>query len=370
MHALLGQQDGPRRQAQVPQLVPPVKRVQRVRRSPQMLQQFRAGHALNPLAGALLVAVLERVFNGVGEQGHPAVRGSRHVQTGQDRVLDRTQSRQEVRVEGRFPGAAQGQEAGQPLDSLGVLGLVHLTQRAVVEVGQDRVAGQGEAALGRARVAPRIPAGSGVGAGVAAVVRLVGNDRGLLHRFGQGGGAGHHRRPGRVRGPAEVCRRVTARRRVRAEGERLHEFEAGGEAALRVLRQRPDHHGTVGLRQRQDVGVVTQVRQHHFMARFGAEGCQPREQLLVDNGEAVLVAVAADLAAEHFRGDVEGGQPAHLPRAAVRGHVVEGVHQAEVGDLEVAADDEQVAGFDVEVLQTVLEIHHVQRLGRLHQVGQ
>jgi hypothetical protein len=57
-------------------------------------------------------------------------------------------------------------------------------------------------------------------------------------------------------------------------------------------------------------------------------------------------------------------------RWAVPRRVAQAVDQAEVGDLQMAGDQEQVVGLDVQVLQAVLEVHPVQRLGSLHQVAQ
>ena len=44
--------------------------------------------------------------------------------------------------------------------------------------------------------------------------------------------------------------------------------------------------------------------------------------------------------------------------------------QAEVGDLDVVVDQEQVLRLDVEVLQLVLRVHQVQGLGRLLHVAE
>ena len=47
-----------------------------------------------------------------------------------------------------------------------------------------------------------------------------------------------------------------------------------------------------------------------------------------------------------------------------------GVDQAEVGHLDVVADQEEVVRLDVEVLQAVLEVHPVEGLGGLEQVAE
>ena len=92
----------------------------------------------------------------------------------------------------------------------------------------------------------------------------------------------------------------------------------------------------------------------------------PGEQFLVDDGQAVLIAEAADHAVERFRGRVDrrdaAGDWAPSPFQVL--------DQAEVGDLDVVVDQEQVLRLDVEVLQLVLDVHQVERLGRLLHVAE
>src|SRR5262249_15198264 len=78
------------------------------------------------------------------------------------------------------------------------------------------------------------------------------------------------------------------------------------------------------------------------------------------------VAEAADPAVERLRGRVDGGDA-----AGHRGlHALEVLDQAEVGDLDVRVDQEEVLRLDVEVLELVLRVHQVERLGGLGHVAE
>ena len=106
---------------------------------------------------------------------------------------------------------------------------------------------------------------------------------------------------------------------------------------------------------------------HHQLADVAA-GERPRagEQLLVDDGQAVLVAEAAEHAVEGLRGGVDRRDAAgHRRRIAFQV-----LDQPEVRDLDVVVDQEQVLRLDVEVLQLILRVHQVEGLGRLLQVAE
>ena len=90
------------------------------------------------------------------------------------------------------------------------------------------------------------------------------------------------------------------------------------------------------------------------------------EHFLVNDRQRILIAVPARRAAKHFRRRVQRRQPAHQRRLRLP-HVL---HQAEVGDLHVAGQQQQVLRLDVEVLQRVRLAHEVERIGRVAQVAQ
>ena len=115
-----------------------------------------------------------------------------------------------------------------------------------------------------------------------------------------------------------------------------------------------------------DVGRGLEVLQDQLADVGAGEGPLAGEQFLVDDGQAVLVAEAADPAVEGFRGGVDRRDAAGDGRL----HPFEVLDQAEVGDLDVLVDQEEVLRLDVEVLQLVLIVHQVQRLGRLVHVAE
>ncbi len=91
------------------------------------------------------------------------------------------------------------------------------------------------------------------------------------------------------------------------------------------------------------------------------------KQLLVDDGEAVLVAVAADLAGKRFRRRVERG---HATQHAGQAGALQVFDEAEVGHFDAVADEEQVARLDVEVLQAVLLVHVIEGFGGVADVAE
>ncbi len=158
-------------------------------------------------------------------------------------------------------------------------------------------------------------------------------------------------------------------RRFHPERQRLDELQARGEAGFGVLGQRLCHHVLVVHRQPGQVGIFADVGQHDRRRVGAVERQGAGEHLLVDDGQAVLGAVPAHLAAQQLRGAVERRQ------APLLGHgfgpvVVELVDQAEVGELDVVADEEQVGRLDVEVLQAVPEVDEVEGFGGLAHVAE
>ncbi len=90
------------------------------------------------------------------------------------------------------------------------------------------------------------------------------------------------------------------------------------------------------------------------------------EQFLVDNSQAVLIAVQAGVALEHFRCGVDGGQAAYQRYAGV----LDVFDQAEIGNLHPAAEDQEVFRLDVEVLEREGLPHVIERIGRVAQVDE
>ncbi len=92
------------------------------------------------------------------------------------------------------------------------------------------------------------------------------------------------------------------------------------------------------------------------------------QELLINDGQAVLVAVLGDLAHESFGCGVERGHTAHEARGALSLQVLD---QPEVRNLYMVADDEQVLWLDVEVLKTVwLVVHEVERFGSIAKIAE
>src|SRR5438477_318439 len=82
-----------------------------------------------------------------------------------------------------------------------------------------------------------------------------------------------------------------------------------------------------------------------------------REQLLVDDGQTILVAGFADLAVEGFRWRVQRRDAAEQARTIL---ALEVLHQTEIGHFHAVADQEEIARLDVEVLEIMLFIHVVE----------
>src|SRR5947209_18557745 len=112
--------------------------------------------------------------------------------------------------------------------------------------------------------------------------------------------------------------------------------------------------------------MALEVLQQKLPAVLAIEGQPSAQQFLVDDGQAVLVAAVADAAFKQFGGRVERAKSSDL--ATLRTGLVR-LHQAEIADLEVVADQKQVPRLDVEVLQTMLNAHQVKHLGGLAKIG-
>src|SRR5262249_25010609 len=139
------------------------------------------------------------------------------------------------------------------------------------------------------------------------------------------------------------------------------EVAAGAEAVGGRLGQGARDVGLVAGRQRRDVGRALEVAQDQLPHVVAGERPLPGEQVLVDDGQAVLVGIARDDAVERFGGGVDRRDAAGDGGA----RALQVLDQPEVGDLDVVAHQEEVLRLDVEVLEVVVAVHQVQRLGRL-----
>src|SRR4051812_13671076 len=90
------------------------------------------------------------------------------------------------------------------------------------------------------------------------------------------------------------------------------------------------------------------------------------KHVLVNDGEAVLIAMNARAAVKKLRRGVNGRHAADDRTV----DVFQVFDQAEVGDLDSPAHEEQVLWFDVEVLKRILLADVVQGVGRVVQMGQ
>src|SRR5436305_954077 len=79
------------------------------------------------------------------------------------------------------------------------------------------------------------------------------------------------------------------------------------------------------------------------------------QELLIDDRQAVLIAVFGNLADKRLR---RGVQRRHAPHEARRTLPLEVFDQPEVGHLDVVADDEQVFRFDVQMLEAMRLVVH------------
>ena len=102
------------------------------------------------------------------------------------------------------------------------------------------------------------------------------------------------------------------------------------------------------------------------MPSSALEGQRPGQHFLVDDRQAVLIAVTVGPAVEQFGSRIDRRQPADV-RAV---HVLQVLDQPEVGHLDPPAHQQQVLGLDVQVLQRVFLADVVQRIGRVVQMGQ
>ena len=147
-----------------------------------------------------------------------------------------------------------------------------------------------------------------------------------------------------------------ARTKARQLGKRLAgSFDRRG-------RRRP-----FAFRQRPQLRLLVHVLLGQLPRVLAVERPLAGEQFLIDDGQAVLIAAAADRAGEGLRRRVQRRDAAQDAGGAGALQVLD---QAEVGHLDAIADEEQVARLDVEMLQVVLLVHVIERFGRVADVAQ
>ena len=100
----------------------------------------------------------------------------------------------------------------------------------------------------------------------------------------------------------------------RCRTKRIDERQATGETIVRLLGERPGHDRPIRLRQHRQIGRVGQVLQGNLADVFPRKRPLAGQQLDVDDGQAVLIAVPRNPALEGFRGCVDRRHAAHDAR--------------------------------------------------------
>ncbi len=155
--------------------------------------------------------------------------------------------------------------------------------------------------------------------------------------FRRGSGSGLLPRP--RRSPVFACRGIL---------QFLNHLPATAEALLGRLRQGTRYDRLVAGRQAVQPRPAVQVLGRQLRRRAAVVWQCPREHLLVDDRQAVLVAMDARAAVEELRRGIDRRHAAD-DRAV---NVLQVLDQAEVGDLDPSANQKQVLRFDVQMLQT------------------
>ncbi len=91
-----------------------------------------------------------------------------------------------------------------------------------------------------------------------------------------------------------------------------------------------------------------------------------RQQFLKNDRQAVLIAIPADPPVKSFRRRINGRDAARQRSH----HSCQVLYEPKIGNFDVVVHQEKVLRFDVEVLQLVLDIHHVESFGALFHVAQ
>ena len=139
--------------------------------------------------------------------------------------------------------------------------------------------------------------------------------------------------------------------RPRPPLKRANEQRATREAFVRIFGQRLRQNRSIHFREHREVGLLGHVLERELPNVLPAERPQTREQFDVDDREAVLIRVLADLVGEGFRRGVDRG---HAAEQSGTGRAFELLDEAEVRDLHEIGHDEQVSRLHIEVLEVVL----------------
>ena len=152
--------------------------------------------------------------------------------------------------------------------------------------------------------------------------------------------------------------------RFSASLQRFEEFAAVGEAIVRLLGQSAAHHAAFEQGQRIEQRRSVQVLVGELCGVSSSERQCSGEHFLIDDRQGILVAVTTRSAFEDLRRRVRRRQSVHR-RIGPSKQVLD---QSEVPDFDAIADEQQVAGLDVQVLQIVFLAEVVKPMSGIRQI--
>ena len=129
--------------------------------------------------------------------------------------------------------------------------------------------------------------------------------------------------------------------------------------------QGPQNNRLIVTGQGFEIGSALAMLHHQLTQRRAGIWSLPGEQFLVNDGQTVLIAEAADFALEGLRRRIHRG---HAPGNRCQ-HPFQILDQAEIRDLDVIVDKKQVLRLDVQVLELMLRIHQVEGFRGVVQVA-
>src|SRR5262249_25692215 len=104
---------------------------------------------------------------------------------------------------------------------------------------------------------------------------------------------------------------------------------------------------------------------------FAVEGRTSSEELLVSDGQAVLVAGGCRLAVKTLRGSVPRSNSPGLSSTGTARIFLGGcIDQPKVAHFDMVANEEEIVRLDVQVLQSILKVHQIEGLGRFAAVAE
>ncbi len=137
------------------------------------------------------------------------------------------------------------------------------------------------------------------------------------------------------------------------------------EAIQRVLGEGTGDDGHVVRRQRVKARPGIDVLYRKLGGRHSRKRQDAGKHFLIDDCQAVLIAVRGGTAVEDLRRGVDRGHAAHHGVSAV----LDLFDQAEIGDFYAAADNQQILGLNIEVLKRVLA-EVIERIGGVTYVAE